>query len=209
MASFDRGILDGVIGKVGTVVGYKMNGVHYLRAHTAHIKKAKTVKQLAERSKMGATMKLGKSLLTTLIHPVWKRNGKLSGINRFVQANLHAFESDGSVSDPSKLLFSEGGLLVPEGLTVASMPGTTGKIALTWTPKVVAGAASADDVLKIVTWNNGVAAVLDGVTDTRGAGTANMVLPFAAGTKVSLFAFFGDKNGENYSKSVMVPVTLS
>ncbi len=208
MAKFNIGILGGVSGKVGTVVGYKMNGVDYLRAKIAHMKNPKTTGQLAVRSKMRAAVKLATGLLKTLIHPVWKRSGKLSSYNRFVQANIQAFGPDGLVSDPSKLVFSKGTLLAPEGLTAATVTGTAGKVGLTWTPDVEDGKASGDDVLKVVTLVNGVAAVLDDVAETRSAGTASIVLPFASGTKVNLFAFFVDKDGKKCSNDVMAQVTM-
>lgn len=56
MGTIKQGILGDFSGRVGNVIGYKRNGVNYLRAQAASISNPRTKKQQKQRGKFSAAM---------------------------------------------------------------------------------------------------------------------------------------------------------
>ncbi len=57
MATFKQGILGGFSGKLGTVIGYTLNGQHIMRGIAPHVHDANSEKQQSQRARMSAVVK--------------------------------------------------------------------------------------------------------------------------------------------------------
>ena len=134
MAIFKNGILGAFNGKVGTVVGYELNGVPVGRSLPSKRKGKISEKEMANRKKF-ACLQAWLQPLTSFLRIGFKDyDPKFQG---FVAAksynSKHALSGEypDFVVDPSLALVSYGSLTLAETATaVSEMPGT---VTITWT----------------------------------------------------------------------------
>ena len=111
MGKISQGILGGVSGTVGNVVGGSWKGISYLRVKADHHNDANTEKQVNQRTKFSACIAFAKSILDTIIRPIWSKKAvKMSGYNLFTKTNLQVFDENGEIPDFSALQISIGDL---------------------------------------------------------------------------------------------------
>lgn len=111
MAKQQSGILDGYIGKVGTVVGYMWNGKYCTRAYVRNVKNPRTPAQVERRDIFRQEVQLAAKMrwaVATTMSDMAREVG-LTAYNLFVHVNQPAFGS------------AEGRLTVDYGRLVLSM----------------------------------------------------------------------------------------
>ncbi|MFA9391646.1 MAG: DUF6266 family protein [Prolixibacteraceae bacterium] len=197
MGKISQGILGGVSGTVGNVVGGSWKGISYLRVKADHHNDANTEKQIQHRAKFSACVALARSIMDTIIRPIWNKKAvKMTGYNLFTKTNLQVFDANGEIPDFSKLQISIGDLPLPYNLAIQDDAATEGGISVTWEDNSGVGSALATDKLGVMAICNGEVRVLQGVNITRDAAAANILLPFGAGVEAQVYVFF--QSVENY-----------
>jgi hypothetical protein len=210
MGKISQGILGGVSGTVGNVVGGSWKGISYLRVKSDHYNDANSDKQISHRAKFSACVALARSIMDTIIRPIWKKKAvKMSGFNLFTKTNLPAFDGNGDIADFSQLQISIGDLPLPGNLSIQDDAAAEGGISVTWVDNSGVGSASATDKLRVLAICNGEVNVLQGVNITRNAGAANILLPFGPGVEVQVYVFFESVENGTFSvdKHATVNVT--
>ena len=200
MGKISQGILGGVSGTVGNVVGGSWKGISYLRVKSDHYNDANSEKQVSQRTKFGACVALARSIMQTIIKPIWNKKAvKMSGFNLFTKTNLQVFNADGEIADFNQLQMTIGDLPLPNNIQIQDDAATEGGIAVTWEDNSGVGSALATDKLGVVAICNGEVRVLQGVDITRDAEAANILLPFGAGVEAQVYVFFQSAEYSTYS----------
>ena len=93
MAKTEYGILDGFVGKVGTVVGYKWNGKACMRAYVRYVKNPRTELQVAHREMFKQEVQLAAKMhwAVGITLRDLAREAGMTAYNLFVKANQRAF----------------------------------------------------------------------------------------------------------------------
>jgi len=148
MAVIKRGILGGFQNKIANVVGSSWKGIATMRSLPISVANPRTAPQLEARSNFSMAAKVGSSILTSIIKPLWDRFAQQeSGYNAWLRANVSKF-TGGMLTDPAGLIFSRGTLAVSPILTsVADISAQT--LTLTW-DATVEGDASPTDLAYVV-----------------------------------------------------------
>ena len=210
MGKISQGILGGVSGTVGNVVGGSWKGISYLRIKADHHSDANTEKQIQHRAKFGACVALARSIMDTIIRPIWNRKAvKMTGFNLFTKTNLQVFDANGEIPDFSQLQISIGDLPLPNNLVIQDDAATEGGITVTWEDNSGVGSASATDKLGVLAMSGGEVRVLQGVNITREAEAANILLPFGAGVEAQVYVFFESVEYGTYSIDHHATVNVS
>ena len=112
MAKTEYGILDGFVGKVGTVVGYKWNGKACMRAYVRYVRNPRTELQVAHREMFKQEVQLAAKMhwAVGITLRDLAREAGMTAYNLFVKANQRAFGfADGRLQvDYSALRLSFG-----------------------------------------------------------------------------------------------------
>ena len=200
MGKISQGILGGVSGTVGNVVGGSWKGISYLTVKSDHYNDANSEKQIGHRAKFAACVALARSIMDTIIRPIWKKKAvKMSGFNLFTKTNLQVFDENGEIPDFSALQISIGDLPLPLNIQMQDDAATEGGITVTWEDNSGVGTALATDKLGVLAICNGEVRVLQGVDITRAAEAANILLPFGAGVEAQVYVFFQSVENSTYS----------
>lgn len=130
MAIIKNSILGLVSGKVGSMVVVTRGKTTYVRSIPKYTDQSWSEKQLQVRQRFKAATLFSQKYKKSLIWPVWNLvAGTASGYHKFLGANIHAFDMEGNVKDPSLIRFSAGSLPAP------FQSGATrqhGQIRVTW-----------------------------------------------------------------------------
>jgi len=121
MGKVRQGILDGFVGKVGTVVGSFWKGKKVMRAYNEFVSNPNTQAQRLHRAKFGILADMGGSLNAALKLGLKKRadNVKSTPIGEFIRLNL----ANLSGQTPEQLEVDYASLTLSEGDLGAVMPG--------------------------------------------------------------------------------------
>jgi hypothetical protein len=211
MAKINLGILDGFIGKVGTVVGSFWKGKPVMRAYVRSMRDAKTERQLIVRSRLKVIMELASEALNVLklgLHKI-ASSKRLTESNIFVQMNWDNVRSNmpgvTTVNYP-EIIFTSG--KVPNvrfGSPQFDEPLT---VTVTFTGNVDQKHADATDKVYIYAYcpDTGEGLLSDAVS--RSASTMTLAVPTNwNGMKVHVWGFvIGGENGltDEPSESVYV-----
>jgi hypothetical protein len=144
MAKLSAGILSKTVGKVAGIVCSTWRGVNYIREKVTPAN-PNTPAQQTVRNMFSKVVAIAQQLLDAVIHTYWdvlQKGKKLTGYNRFCQANFNAM--DGSF-DPSKLIFTVGGLEAIANLQV-SWSAVTKMLTFTWSDTIITNGDLTDDV---------------------------------------------------------------
>jgi hypothetical protein len=213
MGKINQGILGGVSGTVGNVVGGSWKGINYLRIKAASYSDAQSEVQVNQRNRFGACIALAKSIMDTIIKPIWNKKAvKMSGFNLFTKTNISVFDEMGEISDFENLKFSIGDLPLPTNLVIENNGAGNGAIVVTWNDNSGIGIAAPTDRLRMVALCNGELVVLQGLAFARQAQQANVQVPFGAGESVHIYVFFQNEENSKYSPDfhalVNIPAAL-
>ncbi|MGB5989167.1 MAG: DUF6266 family protein [Marinifilaceae bacterium] len=107
MAKINNGVTGAFSGTVGNVVGSSWRGIDIMRGKPDHYRDANTKKQQEIRIRFRALTKFSKTILKSIIRPIWEQDSKiLTGSNSFIKNNYEAFNEYGELTDYEKLHLS-------------------------------------------------------------------------------------------------------
>jgi hypothetical protein len=133
MATNEKGILGGFSGKVGTVVGFNLNGADYMRGTQISFGNPRTEKQKQQRAKVAMIINLLGPLKNFLRVGFRKQAVRMSAFNAATSYNMiHAVTGiypDFAI-DYSKVLVSQGKL--PGALNPVISSPEKGQVQFTW-----------------------------------------------------------------------------
>ena len=201
MASFNLGILDGVNGKVGTVVGYKRYGKKYMRAYVANVKNPRTKDQQLVRARFSELGKVARAFVPAI-------NIGLAGSaaqkhqsqgNDFMERNWKAVSGDTPAEvmvDYTQLEVSYGLLPMPGFGSVRTDEALT--VDVTFVPNSdVYMADSRDQVYVFVFQPDTKSGVLSSAV-LRSAGSVSISVPSGwSGMRIHAYGFAVGNGAEN------------
>jgi len=133
MAKIFTGILGGFSGKVGSVIGYCMHGVAYMRGLATSHTDAQTPAQLDQRAKFGLVIAFLRPLIAVLRLGFKNTSSKMSGFASAVAYTLqHAIAGVSPVFtiNYEKALICRGNL--PGALNASAIANVGGEVVFTW-----------------------------------------------------------------------------
>jgi len=207
MGSIKQGILGAFSGKVGTVIGYTLNGIAYMRGLATSHTDANTLAQQDQRAKFGLAVKFLRPLVA-LLHIGFKNaSSRMSGFASamsYTMKNAISGISPLFAIDYTKVLVCQGSL--PGALNAAAESTVEGGILFTWENNAWDfGAKATDKVVLAVydaTLNKWVSAIGDA---TRATGNQTVDLPdLFQGNAVQ--CYIGFTNDAEYSNGEFVDV---
>jgi len=213
MATFDKGILGGFSGKVGSVIGTRWRGKNVMRSLPAPSNKVPTTAQVEQRLRFAAAVRF--------LNPIKSVVSRYFGSNQqdksiynlatsyFIREVVIPDGSGGLTIDYPKVLISKGDL--QSLANPAAIPAAGEQITLTWEDNSGQGFAQADDLLIAIGYVEALnRAVIfnDGVQ--RDATTDTLQFPaYLAGMEVELYATFVTADEKEAATSVYLgAVTL-
>jgi hypothetical protein len=202
MGTIKQGILGGFSGKVGKVIGGTWKGIDYMRGIPSSVANPQTEGQVTQRNKFGACIALAKSVIDSIIRPIWNRKAvKMTGINLFTKTNLPVFNELGEIVDFDNLKFSIGDLPLPTNLVIENNLAGNGAIHVAWTDNSGTGYAAPTDNIRVLVMCDGELVILQGLHFPRETAWANFQIPFVTGQTVHIYVFFENEAKTKYSTS--------
>lgn len=201
MATFKNGILGPFKGKVGTVVGYELNGQHVMReVGKGKANKAPTEKELANRKKFVLAQGWLKPLTDFLRVGFQDYAPTFYGFNAAKSYLLnHAVTGayPDFLIDPALMLVSHGGLA--PALSAGAVSETPNAITFTWDP----GAHAYNDRAMFLVYDtkNGIAEFDTAAAKTQNRKGVFVVNPSFSGNKVHVYLAFVSEDRKNRSNS--------
>lgn len=154
MATFNKGILGGFSGKVGTVVGFNWRGLDVMRSLPKKGSRLASERQLEVRARFSVTARFLAPLKSLLSDYFGQPSGQKSRYNlAFSYHNLEALTGtypDYEIDFP-KVIITKGELLGLEQPVLEAQSNATLKF--TWTNNTGVGEAKATDALLVVVFN--------------------------------------------------------
>lgn len=108
-------LLDGLRGKIGNVIFYRVGEEVRIRSRSSRYRDAKTPEQQAQRSRVKGVAALYNGLSSQLL-VYWKEQAvgtNLTGYNLFMRSNIHNVGPDGNLLNPQELIIVQGNLPQP------------------------------------------------------------------------------------------------
>ena len=212
MGKYQKGILGGFNGTIGTVVGATWKGIDYMKSRNRKSGKARTQAQLEQQARFGLVTRFVSTMGKLLMFTFKDSAVKMTGINsafayNYEQGLVGAYPTFSL--NYSKVLVSKGQLL-NAGNPVATANGN-GNLKFDWLDNSGAAMANADDRCIVVihcpelnqTIYNTEAAL-------RSAGTASIAVSNFAGKQVETWVSFASADGSQIATSIYTgSVTVS
>jgi hypothetical protein len=209
MGTINQSPFGSIKGAFGNLIGAIWKGRGYIKVRPASVSNPKTPKQVRQRSRMSACVKLAKLIKSNIIKPIWnKKAGDISGFNFFVQKNVLLFATDGTIADYENFIFSVGDLPLPKNIVVENDVAGNGAIIITWTDNSGEDIAAATDLLCLLTTNGKEPVVMKALAFARDAGQAAIQLPYGAGETVHVYVFFQEVEESAFSNSFHALVNI-
>lgn len=214
MATFEKGILGGFSGKVGSVVGSRWRGKNVLRSLPAPSTKTPTELQLEQRLRFSVAIEFLNPIKSIVSLYFGKRQKDKSSYNLatsyFIKDVVVPDGAGGFTIDAAKVLISKGDL---QGLSnAATVVAANQLVTLTWANNSGQGYANATDKLIVVGYQEALGRAVifnDGVR--RDAATAALQFPtYMAGMEILLYATFTNETDSDAATSLYLgEVTLT
>ncbi|PHQ27786.1 DUF6266 family protein [Leeuwenhoekiella nanhaiensis] len=214
MATFEKGILGGFSGKVGSVIGARWRGKNVLRSLPASSTKAPTDLQVEQRLRFSVAIAFLNPVKSVVSLYFGKRQKDKSAYNLatsyFIKEVVVPDGAGGFTIDAAKVLISKGDL---QGLAnPATAVAANQLVNLTWADNSGQGFANATDKLIVVGYIETLARAVifnDGIR--RNAAAAALQFPaYMAGMEVMLYATFVTESEDEAATSLYLgDVTLS
>ena len=204
MATFNKGILGGFNGKLGTVVGTSWKGISIMRSQGNRKSGKYSDAQLTQQMRFGLMIKfIGK--FTDLLNLTFKDLAKgVTAPNAALSYNIRngiaGTYPNYSLAYP-QLLLSRGNHLNAEAPTAKA--GAAGIVNFNWTDNTGVGTAKEDDKAILMVYApdiNQAAYTLDGAA--RSAAADSLTLSHFSGRTVHTWVAFVSADGKNFSDSV-------
>ncbi|MBC7937094.1 MAG: hypothetical protein H7Y86_17230 [Rhizobacter sp.] len=212
MGKFEKGILGGFSGKVGTVIGGNWKGIDYMRSRSRKRKFIATDKQLAVQIRFGLATKfansMGKLLQLTFKDYAVEQTGINSCVSYILKDAIIGIFPDFSISYPN-VLVSRGDL--PNVLAPTAVAAAGSMVNFSWTNNSGVGIAKPTDKAILVAYcpeMNG--AIYTTGSAARSALTDELNLAGFTGKPVETYIGFISEDGLNIARSLYTgQVTVS
>ncbi len=135
MARLINGVNGPFTGKVGSVIGYTVNGVHYMKGLYKKRTKAPTAGEVLNRKKFAASQVWLKPLISYVRVGFKGYNERFQGFaaaNSWLIKNAIQVIDDEIIIDPALVRISSGSLPLPENIRCTIQEPDT--LRITWTP---------------------------------------------------------------------------
>jgi hypothetical protein len=149
------GVLTGMVGNV-VVVTSKSGKVYLRSAPKKRSKNGWSDQQKQNWSRFSAVSSFWKKFAGSPVQEIWKvaEEGK-RGINLFINANASAFGTNGELLDLQRVHLSAGKLPLPHKLSAERSSDDPSKVEVTWQYDDGKGLDRSDDILMLMTTQNG------------------------------------------------------
>jgi len=147
MARAINGILGAFVGKVGTVVGYVVNGESFMRSLSSR-PKAMTEKEIINQAKFKIVqeyLKPIKGLVKVGFHKYYTKTGGFRGAVSYIRKEALVTDDAGSYIDPAKVKISGGDL--EQAIDPVAVFEAPNQIKITWDATDVLYERQADQLL--------------------------------------------------------------
>jgi hypothetical protein len=202
MGTYQKGILGGFSGTVGTVVGGNWKGITYMRSLSGKRSGSSSPAQLAQQERFGLSMRFLQPFTDMLRITFRDYAVKMTGINNALQyllANSIEGSYPGYTINYSLVLVSRGNL-PNAGAPSATVTGTT--LDFTWTDNSGTGRAQATDQALLVAYCPALNQVEWQLNSSkRSDGSGSLLLPMFAGHEVVAWTGFVSADGRYIANS--------
>ena len=205
MARFNKGILGGFSGTVGTVVGANWRGMDVMRSRPKKSGSTPTAQQLLQREKFALAIKFQNSLRTMQKRLYGDNSGVKSRVNLAAAQILREVVTDVNgevVLQMEKVQITKGDLTGFQDLAVTSAAG--GMLNFTWTDNSSQMMAKDTDIFSCAVYREEVGDfyVQEG-PEMRTTAAASVALPADwTGATVHVYAFFQNETQDQACNSV-------
>lgn len=212
MGTISKGILGGFSGKVGTVIGFIIKGVSYMRSLAGSYTQANTPAQIEQRAKFGLAISFIRPLTEFLKIGFRNYTDKMSAVNYAMSYTLknaiRGTYPDFSI-DFANVLVSKGalsGALNPNALSIAA-----GQVTFSWDDNSDEINAAPTDGALIVAYNpTRNEAVFTNGESTRVDGTQTLAVPTSySGESLECYIAFVDASGKVATSKYIGPVVMA
>lgn len=205
-----KGIMGQMVsGNLEGIVFVQRNGKTYIRKAPDRSKGNWTTKQLLHRARFTAVNDYCAGFKYSLIRQIWNRvaeGSATSGYHLFLKANMAAFGLDGTLTDSSKLRFSEG-RLPAIGKVTATREGSDGQtVVIRWENDPYLTPLQLKDKLMMITRSEGKAGAPVECGATRGDGQWRYPLPASVALPADIYLYFGSPDQQVFSPDQWVQV---
>jgi len=211
MATFEKGILGGFSGKVGTIIGGNWKGIDYMRSKSAKRTFVPSQKQLEQQLKFGLMMRFLQPMTTLLSISFYDFAIRKTGINSAFSYNYkEAITGDfpDYAIDYSKALVSRGNL--PNALGPSVISGAGSILTWSWTDNNSSTADPNDQAILVAYCPELRQAIFTTNGAKRSGHTADLNVLSFKGKQVETYIGFLSADGRNSSVSTFTgEVTVS
>jgi len=191
-----------VSGNLEGIVFVQRNGKTYIRKSPDRSKGNWSTKQLLHRTRFTAVNDYCAGFKYSLIQQIWNRIAEgtpTSGYHLFLKANMAAFGLDGTLSDSSKLRFTDGKLPAIGKVTVTREAGDNQTVVIGWENDPYLPAIQLKDKLMVITRSEGKAGVPVESGALRGDGRWSYQLPASGASPVDIYLYFSSPDQQAFS----------
>lgn len=193
----------GISGRLGQVVFYQHKGKNCMRSLPASKNKTSSPLQLQNRRRFLKMMQFSQQFKFVVIPQIWNTASKtLSGQQLFMKTNKGAFDKEGNLTDPTRILISVGKLTLPFAMIVKRQEANPGSIVVRWAQDSSGGKMTAWDELMVIAYGQGQYSDIQSTSIRRGDSGGTFELPPLSVPITHLYLFFSSLDRRNYSESV-------
>jgi hypothetical protein len=192
-----------VTGKVGTVSFYKLRGKTVMRSLPGKRKKPQSSEQVRNQNRFQEIRKFCTLFKHVVIPQIW--NGVAttsSGYHLFMKTNSPAFNMDGALTDPQKVILSKGPLPFPAGMMVERNPLGSSTIQIKYEKKPVISGKSSKERLMVISSGEGKYSELKDTGITKWSLEGTFELPELDAPASQIYLFFESQDQRYYSDSI-------
>jgi len=192
-----------VTGKVGNVSFYKLRGKTVMRSLPGKRRKQQTPKQLRNQNRFQEIRKFCNLFKHVVIPQIW--NGVAttsSGYHLFMKSNSAAFDEDGMLTDPQKIILSKGELIFPAGMEVYRTSPGSSAIQVKYETKPVISGKSSKDKLMVISYGEGKFSEIKDTGITKWSLDGTFELPELDTPASHIYLFFESQDQRYYSDSM-------
>lgn len=193
----------GITGKLGNTVFYQYRGKNCMRSMPVRRSTSCSPLQAQNKLRFVAMQKFALQFKYVVIPQIWNQASKaLSGHQLFIKTNKGAFDAQGIIPDPKKVLLSIGKLQLPMGLSVKPVEEGSTRMNVSWFPDSGGGELAWWDELLVIGAGEGEYSIIQSTAIRRGDKAGSFDLPELKTTITHLYLFFGSLDKRHYSESV-------
>lgn len=209
MGTFEKGILGGFSGKVGTVIGGNWKGIDYMRSKSSKRNFTPSQKQLEQQLKFALMMRFLQPMAGLLAESFHDFAIRKTGINaafayNFKEAITGVFPD--YAIDYSKALVSRGNL--PNVLGPAVISGAGSILTWSWTDNLSTTADPNDKAILVAFCPSTKQAIFSTATGKRSDLTADLNVLTFSGKQVETYIGFLSAETDNASNSIFTGEVL-